>query len=237
MCAFLEILSYMLPLTLIAAMLGWLACVLWRRHGVIAPTIRKHWKAILTIVGIFLFLLVDLPYLIKGYPGLTSPMGKYWLQVVAGNWSPPQDAAASIGSSPRESAAVTQALVPTISAYGYAFSIVLAILLNNALYVAIIGITWTIATRRDAMDNADVLLISMGYIQNAMENILEEDNKFSDEDQSRIVALLNQAFIKGARDTAENISTLGSTGKTALAASQLQEFTRRAASVVSPVPR
>lgn len=87
------------------------------------------------------------------------------------------------------------------------------------------------------MDNADVLLISMGYIQNAMENILEEDNKFSDEDQSRIVALLNQAFIKGARDTAENISTLGSTGKTALAASQLQEFTRRAASVVSPVPR
>ena len=81
------------------------------------------------------------------------------------------------------------------------------------------------------MDNADVLLISMGYIETEMEKLLDKEHRFSEDDQNKIVTLLHTAFIKGASASAENISGLGADEKATLAASQLREFAKRAGSI------
>lgn len=87
------------------------------------------------------------------------------------------------------------------------------------------------------MDNADVLLISMGYIVAEMGKSLEQENRFSEEDQIKIVNLLYRAFVTGAVASADNISTLGPDEKATLAASQLRIFAECAKSAIpTPAP-
>jgi hypothetical protein len=131
-----------LPIGLLVVLAIWLIRLFIRVRQHIWPAIRRHWISILIIIGIFVFFLVDLPYLIKDQPLLNSATGKYWLQTVAGNWAPPQDAPPPdtqnpVGQTPPPAGGGSSG--PVTSPYWYAFSVILAILLNNALYLAIIG--------------------------------------------------------------------------------------------------
>jgi hypothetical protein len=194
--------AVLLPFALLFALLGWLARFLVPRYYKIGPALLRHYKAILTVTGISFFLLVDIPYLIKDYPTLNSATGKYWLQTIAGNWSPPQDAANGGGlSPPQDQPSNSQTPEPVTSPYGYAFSVILAILLNNTLYAVIITLVWRIITDRSKlMDFAQAVKNRDAIATTSIRTAIGKFKDLDDIQKEQLAEATRDAFNQGVKE-------------------------------------
>lgn len=103
---------------------------------------RRSIDAGLVIICLLAFFLLLLPCMLSDAlaPGpRQSRDWLYWMQVVSGNWSP-------VTSLPGDPA------TPHLSRWTFAFSAVLAVLLNNSLIFAVLGLLWRqFTTRRREM--------------------------------------------------------------------------------------
>jgi len=146
--------AYLLTLALFVHGLWWLAIFLRKRWRDILSAGREHWKRALIISWIFLVLVFCSPFLLNEVGDITAANWKFWLQTVAGNWSPDSFPSFFSKSSGNPSTVPSQ-LGPTLNPseqYLFALSAVIAFWLNNAIILAVIGFFWRLALeRRTAM--------------------------------------------------------------------------------------
>ena len=118
-----------------------------RSYGIV---IRRYWIPVISVTIVVIALLFGIPLLVcLCNLDITGSSWRYWLQTLAGNWSPDS-------FPPFSAAGVTlERPLPALSfseSYRFAFSATLAILLNNAAIIFLISIIWKLlAERRSAM--------------------------------------------------------------------------------------
>jgi hypothetical protein len=143
--------AYLLTLALFVRSLWWLAIFLRKRWRELLSAVCEHWKRALIVSWIFSVLVFCSPFLLNGVGDITAADWKFWLQTVAGNWSPDSFPPISSGNPPT----VTPQPGPTLNPseqYLFALSAVIAFWLNNAIILAVIGFFWRLALeRRTAM--------------------------------------------------------------------------------------
>src|SRR6266404_4573452 len=139
--------------------------------------IRKYWFPAICVLILAIALLFGVPLLVCASGlDITGPSWKYWLQTLAGNWSP--------DSFPPFSPAGATPPAPALSVsekYLFAFSATLAILLNNAAIIFLISIVWKLlAERRDAMKLRTAFaqrdLVIGTTVTKALANLIPEKN-------------------------------------------------------------
>ena len=174
--------AYLLPFGLLIFTLVWLTDFVRRRHPELRAILYARRKPIAIAALVVVFFLFDVPFLIgRHITGITGQNWTYWLSTAAGNWSPPdKKTAEGLG-------------------YWYPFSITVAILLNNTLYLVIITFVWRIGTKwRRAMNIAAALRLKNSFTRSALKRILE-DAGASEKERNDILSQFDDAVEQGRK--------------------------------------
>jgi hypothetical protein len=183
------------------------------------------------IAVVSLWLLFVLPYVaVSNHFTTTSPDWKFWLQTVAGNWSP--DSFPPLSAQPAEeqkTSSVSSANLSTSAKYQFTFSAIIAVLLNNALYLIIVTLLWRFTEARERIRK---MLLRQAFDAFELASRNEMLRKFvGPTATSADVARANSLILEGlanARKEAVNIisATLGPEEARALEMAQNLELPR-----------
>jgi hypothetical protein len=224
---FLDLLACLLPFGLAILVLCRATTFIQEHHqrirGIrdeIRDTVREHWRPILLVMAFIVFIVFDLPYLLNKATDITGPYWKYWLQTVAGNWSPeafppfsPKPKSPDTKSEPDPSQATTAQTPPAQTApalsdadrYEFSLSAALAFWLNNAIIIVLIGLVWRISIeRRRLMDIATALKDRDSMVIATIQGIFRKATlPLNSAERLDIIHEVEDAFNKGANDWAE----------------------------------
>jgi hypothetical protein len=180
---FLKVVVWLVPLGLLIL----LCCRLTDRRQQFLEFILQHRLAITVIFVTVAWLIFGLPWVLGDTFDLTGQGWRFWLQTLAGNWSPD-------GFPPfSDQGATPERSTPVLSnpqRYWFVFSATVAVLLNNATIIIIIGLIWRLITElRTVMNLRQAFATKDQMIQQAL------IDEFSDDEET--LSKIQRAFEKG----------------------------------------